>query len=120
MKAGEATKSDLYILGLLLESNQKEIEEQGDEKNVGLSRKDVVEECKLFYLAGQETTSALLVTMILHEVLRLYSPIVWTERIGEMTPTSSNQTDFLKDYQKHQKVLTLQPQHGVEVIRHKL
>ncbi|XP_048131168.1 cytochrome P450 72A397-like isoform X2 [Rhodamnia argentea] len=59
IRAGEAAGTDL--LGLLLESNMKD--------NIGMSLRDVIEECKLFYFAGQETTSVLLVwTMVLLSV----------------------------------------------------
>ncbi|KAG2717993.1 hypothetical protein I3760_03G200100 [Carya illinoinensis] len=115
-RAGESRVDDL--LGLLLQSNnQNDIPENATATNdSGLSIEEVIEECKQFYLAGQETTSSWLtwtmivlamhpdwqekareevllvcaknepnseaithlkiVTMILYEVQRLYSPVI--------------------------------------------
>ncbi|KAA8526718.1 hypothetical protein F0562_009053 [Nyssa sinensis] len=50
MKTREAGSDNL--LGMLLDTNSKEIEEHGNNKDVGLSIEEVIGECKLFYFAG--------------------------------------------------------------------
>ncbi|KAK3040388.1 hypothetical protein RJ639_026793, partial [Escallonia herrerae] len=115
-RSGASSSDDL--LGLLLQSNRQNNLEHNIQgiNNTQMTMEEVIEECKLFYLAGHETTSSWLtwtmivlamhpnwqetaraevlqicgkekpgfeamnhlknVTMILYEVLRLYSPVI--------------------------------------------
>lgn len=60
------------LLCLLLQSNKKETQHEGD----GLTIDEVMEECKQFYLAGQETVASWLTWTVI--VLAMHSE--WQER----------------------------------------
>ncbi|GMH14196.1 hypothetical protein Nepgr_016037 [Nepenthes gracilis] len=65
MKPGEAVQDDL--LSILMESCYEKVPKyQSNSRYLGLTIKEVIDECRLFYFAGQETTAVLLIwTMIM-------------------------------------------------------
>ncbi|KAJ0257198.1 Cytochrome P450 72C1 [Hirschfeldia incana] len=119
IKRGRHADKNSDLLFSMLASNTKQIKEHGPDS--GLSLDDLIDDCKAFYLAGQNVTSSLfvwtlvalsqhqewqnkardeisqafdnnepdfeglshlkVVSMILHEVLRLYSPAYFTCRV---------------------------------------
>ncbi|KAK9901887.1 hypothetical protein M0R45_001868 [Rubus argutus] len=87
-----------------MESKFKDIQEHGkNNKNLGMSIEDVIKECKLFYFAGQATTSVLLVwTMVL-----LGQNQNWQDRARQqvLQVFGSNKLDF--DGLPHRKVVTM-------------
>ncbi|KAJ8633255.1 hypothetical protein MRB53_026591 [Persea americana] len=79
MRMGTGDGSNNDLLGLMMEFNYKESQEHGHAKSMVMTIEDMIQECKLFYFAGQETTSALLTwTMV---VLSMHP--IWQERARE-------------------------------------
>lgn len=76
MKEGESNKDDL--LGLLLESNRRGTDGHR-QPSMEMTIEDIIEECKMFYFAGMETTAVLLTwTMV---VLSMHPE--WQDRARE-------------------------------------
>ncbi|KAL5793721.1 hypothetical protein ACOSP7_002315 [Xanthoceras sorbifolium] len=100
IQMGNDEKDDL--LNLLLKSNKKELEENQN-SNAGMTTEDVIEECKLFYFAGQETTANLLtwsmIAMSMHQN--------WQERAREevLQIVGKNKPTF--DDLNHLKILNM-------------
>ncbi|KAA8533427.1 hypothetical protein F0562_031139 [Nyssa sinensis] len=86
MSGGEASNDDL--LGALLESNFKEIQQNGQNKNVGMShpnwqqlaREEVLQVFGNNNMDFDGLNHLKIVTMILYEVLRLYPPVAVLSR----------------------------------------
>ena len=57
IKRGRATDKNSDLLCSMLDSNTKQVKEQGQDS--GLSLDDLIDDCKAFYLAGQNVTSSL-------------------------------------------------------------
>ncbi|ERN01818.1 hypothetical protein AMTR_s00089p00051730 [Amborella trichopoda] len=96
IQAGHGNNQDL--LGLLLESNNKE-------KNYKMTLEDLIGECKLFYFAGHETTSVLLTWTLV--ALSMHPAWQQTAREEVMRVVGSSSTPLTFDHLTNLKVVNM-------------
>ncbi|KAI9178150.1 hypothetical protein LWI28_023330 [Acer negundo] len=90
------------LLSLLLKSNMKELQENQD-SNAGMTTEDVIEECKLFYFAGQETTANLLTWSMI--ALSMHQD--WQERAREEVLKIFGKNKPTSDDLNHLKIVNM-------------
>ncbi|KAF5814708.1 putative secologanin synthase [Helianthus annuus] len=94
---GEGWSDDL--LGLMLKSNLKEIEEDG----VGMSMEEIIDEGKLFYVGGSETTSSLMIWAVF--CLGLHQD--WQHKAREEVLQVFGTKELHYEGLKHLKIVTM-------------
>ncbi|KAK2645183.1 hypothetical protein Ddye_020378 [Dipteronia dyeriana] len=99
INAGESRVDDL--LGLLLQSNNQ-ISQQ-ENASSGMTIEEVIEECKAFYLAGQETTSSWLTWTII--VLAMHPD--WQEKAREEVLQACQKKEPDYEALAHLKIVTM-------------
>ena len=99
MQAGESSGDD--FLGILLESNMNEIKLQGS-KTAGLTIEQIINECKVFYWAGQDTSS----TLMLWSLVLLSKHPEWQERAWEEILQVFGDKDPYYDGLSHLKIVS--------------
>lgn len=87
------------LLSLLLQSKNKENQQEGD----GLTIDEVMEECKQFYLAGQETTASLLTWTVI--VLAMHSE--WQEKARQEVLQICGKNEPSFESLNHFKIVTM-------------
>ncbi|KAK9077435.1 hypothetical protein SSX86_005772 [Deinandra increscens subsp. villosa] len=97
IEIGEGRHNDL--LGLMLKSNLKEIQGNG----IGMSMEEVIDECKLFYVGGSETTSSLMIWAVF--LLGLHQD--WQEKAREEILQVFGTEELHYEGLKHLKIVTM-------------